>query len=262
MKEEPKFRNEQLWFIYSSWKIYNSRACVHTWKNIFGLKFNASADTISSFTLHLCVLWFHHSASSCSLQSGICWAHHQIAVGQPHPITWWLPCAIHRPAGSLWWLPPLRCMNRPWGFLDSSFSCRDLSQINNLQNCSRLWSEHKEKKYSFALFKILYQMKTCFNGQLTRLRRFRSIPTSSADSVCDLLNLFHIAIPQLKNWKISCFKMMRGENPSRIVTQSAIMVRGNLQTHTQWYFISKSNFCFRRIYRPCSSRLISFIPYD
>lgn len=142
MKEEQKFRNQQLRFIYSSWKIYNSSTCAHKWKNIFGLNFSASADTISSFTLHLCVLWFLHSAFSCSLQSGICWAHHQTAECQPHPTTWWLLCATYRPAGSLWGLPPLRCMNLPWGFLDSSFSCRDLSQTNTLQNWSRLSSKH------------------------------------------------------------------------------------------------------------------------
>lgn len=72
MKEEWEFRNEQLWFIYSSWKIYNCRVCENTWTNILGLNSNLAVDNISTFTWYHCVLWFHPLTSSCSYQGKIC----------------------------------------------------------------------------------------------------------------------------------------------------------------------------------------------
>jgi len=107
MEEEREFRNEQLWFIYSGWKIYNCRVCENTWTNILRLNFNLAVDTISTFTLYHCVLRFHPLTSTCSHQGKICQIQHQKAEGQPHLITCWLLRAVYPSVRLLWGSPPL-----------------------------------------------------------------------------------------------------------------------------------------------------------
>lgn len=134
--------------VWTPWRIYLG------WTSIYQL--------IPFHLLHYRVSWFHHSASSCSHQGGICWAHHKKVEGQPHLITWWLLCAIHGSAGLPWELPPASMHGSSMGA--SGFQVQLKCTLHHKQIAELryilIWA--KPKEFLFC-FQMVYQIKACSN---------------------------------------------------------------------------------------------------